>query len=87
MDFASSTRAAENRTRWRLLRIHLWCPNDLSRLWDRIEWKSLKLYIQLIRPVLEYADVTWENGTQYEQQELEKKSKMKLLEQQQKAFN
>ena len=20
-----------------LLRIHLWCPNDLPRLWDRIE--------------------------------------------------
>ena len=20
-----------------LLRIHLWCPDDLSRLWDRIE--------------------------------------------------
>ena len=20
-----------------LLRIHLWCPNDLARLWDRIE--------------------------------------------------
>ena len=38
MDFASSTRAAENRSRWKgLLRIHLWCPDDLPRLWDRIE--------------------------------------------------
>ena len=30
MDFASSTRAAENRTGKGLLRIHLWCPDDLS---------------------------------------------------------
>ena len=21
-----------------MLRIHLWCPDDLPRLWDRIEW-------------------------------------------------
>ena len=32
--FASSTRAAEKRTRWK--GIHLWCPDDLPRLWDRI---------------------------------------------------
>ena len=25
-----------------LLRIHLWCPDDLPRLWDRIEISSLK---------------------------------------------
>ena len=37
MDFASSTRAAENRSRKGLLQIHLWCPDDLPRLWDRIE--------------------------------------------------
>ena len=41
MDFASSVRAAENRTTCQdgkgLLRIHLWCPKDLTRLWDRIE--------------------------------------------------
>ena len=38
MDFVSSTRAAENRSRWKgLLQIHLWCPDDLPRLWDRIE--------------------------------------------------
>ena len=36
MDFASSTRAAENRTRWKGI-VHLWCPDDLPRLWDRIE--------------------------------------------------
>ena len=38
MDFASSTRVAENRTRWkRIVGIHLWCPDYLPRLWDRIE--------------------------------------------------
>ena len=24
-----------------LLRIHLWCPDDLPRLWDRIEIESM----------------------------------------------
>ena len=38
MDFASSTRAAENRSNVKgLLQIHLLCPDDLPRLWDRIE--------------------------------------------------
>ena len=38
MDFASSTRAAETgQDGKRLLQIHLWCPDDLPRLWDRIE--------------------------------------------------
>ena len=38
MDFASSTRSTENRTSGKgLLRIHLWCPDDLLRLWDTIE--------------------------------------------------
>ena len=48
MDFASSTRAFENRSTQLghlktgqdgkgLLQIHLWCPDDLPRLWDRIE--------------------------------------------------
>ena len=33
MDFASSTRAAENRTRWKgIVAIHLWSPCDLPRL-------------------------------------------------------
>ena len=37
MDFVSSTRAAENKTSGKgLLRTHLWCPDDLPRLWDRI---------------------------------------------------
>ena len=39
MDFASSTigqlRTGQNGKG--LLRIHLWCPDDLPRLWDRIE--------------------------------------------------
>ena len=38
IDFASSTRAAENRKDCKgLLRTHLWCPDDLPRLWDRTE--------------------------------------------------
>ena len=37
MDFASSTRAAKTgQDGTELLRIHLWCPDDLPRLWDRI---------------------------------------------------
>ena len=38
MDFASSTRAAETGQDGKgLLRIYLWCPDDLPRLWDRID--------------------------------------------------
>ena len=39
MDFASSTRAAENRMDKVEMDCcsHLWCPNDLPRLWDRME--------------------------------------------------
>ena len=38
MDFASLTRAAENRTGGKgLLRSHLWCLKDLARLWDRLD--------------------------------------------------
>ena len=37
IDLASST-TAKNRTNGKgLLRIHLWCPDDLPMLWDRIE--------------------------------------------------
>ena len=44
MDFSSSTRAAENRTRWRgLLQINLWYLEDLLRLWDRIQGKEQNL--------------------------------------------
>ena len=35
MESAGSTRAGEDRTRWKgLLQSHLWCPKDLARLWD-----------------------------------------------------
>ena len=38
MDFASCTRAAEKRQDGKgLLQIHLWCLDDLPRLWDRIK--------------------------------------------------
>ena len=38
MDFACSTKADEKGQDGKgLLRIHLWCPDDLPRLWDRIE--------------------------------------------------
>ena len=38
MDFAGSTRAAETGEGGKaLLRSHLWCPDDLPRLWDRLE--------------------------------------------------
>ena len=38
MDFASLTRAAKTGKDGKgLLQIHLWCPDDLPRLWDRIE--------------------------------------------------
>ena len=35
MDFASSTRADENRTRWKGTVVR--CPNDLTRLQDRVD--------------------------------------------------
>ena len=38
MDFASSTRVLKTGQDGKgLLQIHLWCPDDLPRLWDRIE--------------------------------------------------
>ena len=43
MDFASSTRAAETGQDGKgLLRIHLWCPYDLPRLWDRIDYNRIE---------------------------------------------
>ena len=42
MDFASSTRAAENRTRWKgIVANSSVVPDDLPRLWDRIEKQKL----------------------------------------------
>ena len=38
MDFASSTRAAENRSRWKgIVANSSVVPDDLPRLWDKIE--------------------------------------------------
>ena len=36
------------------LRIHLWCPNDLPRLWDRIEIKkkTFLIYRKILLQVL-----------------------------------
>ena len=40
MDFAGSTKAAEDRTRWKgitcIVKSSV-CPNDLTRLWDRLD--------------------------------------------------
>ena len=53
-----------------------------KKAWNRIHMRKLKLkidrksleiiYTTFIRPILEYADVIWDNCTQYEKQELEK---------------
>ena len=38
-----------------------------------LDRKSLEtIYLTFIRPILEYADVVWDNGTNYEKQELDK---------------
>ena len=38
MDYASSTRAAEDRTRWKEIVVKSsLVPNDLTRLWDRLD--------------------------------------------------
>ena len=38
MDFASSNRAAKTGLGGKgSLESHLWCPNDLARLWDRLD--------------------------------------------------
>lgn len=47
--------------------------NVMRRLKFKIDRKSLEIiYTAFIRPILEYADVIWDNCTQYEKQELEK---------------
>ena len=41
MDFASSPRVADIRNRLKdVFESHLWCPNDLASLWDRLHWTS-----------------------------------------------
>ena len=51
----------------------------MRRLKFQLDRKSLQtIYISFIRPLLEYADVVWDNCTQQEANELEK-FKMKPL--------
>ena len=46
----------------------------MRRLKYEIDRKSLEIiYTTFIRPFLEYADVIWDNYSDYENQELEKK--------------
>ena len=47
--------------------------NVMRKLKFQLSRKSLKIiYFSFIRPLLEYADVVWDNCTQYEANELEK---------------
>ena len=47
--------------------------NIMRRLKFQLDRKSLQtIYISFIRPLLEYADVVWDNCTQQEANELEK---------------
>ena len=49
MDFASSTRAAENRSRWKGIVVNSSVvPDDLPRLWDRIEKKKKSQGLTLV---------------------------------------
>ena len=48
----------------------------MRKLKFKIDRKSIEIiYKSFIRPILEYADVLWDNCTQYEKQELEKNPK------------
>ena len=50
--------------------------NVMRKLKFKLDRKSLQtIYFSFIRPLIEYADVVWNNCTQYEVNELEKKSK------------
>ena len=51
-----------------------WCRiNVMRKLKYKLDRKSLEtIYIAFIRPLLEYADVIWDNCTQYEKDDLEK---------------
>ena len=45
----------------------------MRKLKFKLDRKSLEtIYTAFIRPLLEYGDVIWDNGSQYEKQELEK---------------
>ena len=53
--------------------------NVMRKLKFQLNRKSLQIiYFPFIRPLIEYADVVWDNCTQYEANELEKKYNMKL---------
>ena len=51
-----------------------WCRiNVMRKLKYKLDTKSLEtIYIAFIRPLLEYANVIWDNCTQYEKDDLEK---------------
>ena len=51
-----------------------WCRiNVMRKLKFKLDRKSLEtIFIAFIRPLLEYADVIWDNCSQYEKDELEK---------------
>ena len=51
-----------------------WCRiNIMRKLKYKLDRKSLEtIYIAFIRPLLEYADVIWDNCSQYEKDDLEK---------------
>ena len=49
MDFASSTRQAKKRI---VLKSSV-VPNDLARLWDRLEWNRTILHLYLLFPFYE----------------------------------
>ena len=45
----------------------------MRKLKTKLDLKSLEtIYIAFIRPILEYADLIWDNCPQYEKNELEK---------------
>ena len=55
--------------------------NVMRKFKFKLDRKSLQtMYFSFIRPLLEYADVIWDNCTQYEVNELEKNNKIKQLE-------
>ena len=46
----------------------------LRKLKFKLDRKSLEIiYTAFIRPILEYGDVIWDDGVQYEKNEIEKK--------------
>ena len=52
--------------------------NVMRKLKFKLDRRSLQtIHFSFIRPLLEYADVVWNNCTQYESNEQEKKSRMK----------